>query len=176
MDRPKGFSLSEVLVVLTVILILAALLLATIGDVYVLGQRVACQHRLQQLHHACQMFSNKHRGRELRYLDLLGGDSGRWYEKLLPFLGAESVAEAGDYINCPCAELAETDGLIGGGRGLGLPVLIYRTVSAASYGSYEGVRDDLRASEVFFGGCDLVHYGEPEEAGIVSRITAAISS
>lgn len=165
MRRRQSFSLTELLVVVAIILVFASLLIVTTGEVYSAAQRIACQQRLMQIDSACRMFSNANRGRELPHLDLIGGaSSARWYEKLLPYFNVASVDDAREYLNCPSAQPGEIIGQVGGGRGLGMPVLIYRTSNRANYGTYLGIRDGLRASDRFLGGCDLVHYGDSGEA------------
>jgi len=169
MARRRSFSLSELLAVVAVILILTSLLIVSLGEVYGGAERLKCQHRLEQISYACQLFSNANDGRELRCLDPLGKDTARWYERLVPYLAAKNLEEAKQHVNCPAADAAETSGGTGSGRGGDMPVLIYRTTNRSSYGSYEGIRDDLRASEKFLGGCDLIQFRDPDEAGVISQ-------
>lgn len=154
-----SFSLTELLVVIAVVLILLSLVLVAANETTVAATRLECQQRLEQLDKACRMFSNQHGGRELAYLDFSSGpQSARWFDKLLPYLGVGAVEQAADYLNCPNASPEDAAYATAPGPGLGMPVLIYRTSNRSHYGTYEGIRDDLRASDEFQGGCDLVHY------------------
>jgi prepilin-type processing-associated H-X9-DG protein len=60
--RCGAFSLTEVLVVVAVVVLLVSLILAGGDRIYVEAMRLRCQHRLEQLGHACQMFANEHGG------------------------------------------------------------------------------------------------------------------
>ena len=77
---PRAFSLTELLVVVAVILILVSILLVGTGAVYTQATRVQCQHRLEQLGQACQMFANANHGRPLRSYDREA--YRRWYDAL----------------------------------------------------------------------------------------------
>ena len=166
MKEGSGFSLTEVLAVVAILLILATLFIVSLSDVYTAAQLLKCQQRLEQIDKACRMFSTQHDGRELRALDRLDNtSSGRWYEKLLPYFDCNEVEEARRHLNCPCADLVETSGEAGGARrSLALPVLVYRTYDSTSYGTYHNLRDDFRASDTFPGGADYVAFKDGNDA------------
>jgi len=100
--RSLGFSLPELLVVVAVLLILASLLIVLSEDVYVQTMRLQCQHRLEQLGHACQMFANGHHGRFPKAWNnvesMPGGGQARrrWYQAL-----ASYVNENTEVFACP---------------------------------------------------------------------------
>jgi len=156
MRRKHSFSLTELLAVVALILILVSLLIVTVGEMYGVAGRLRCQQKLEQIGHACQLFSNANDGRELRCLDLLGKDAARWYEKLLPFFGVDTVEAGKQYLNCPAADLVETSGAGIAGRGQDRPILLYASGDAYSYNRYYQLRAKL--NEFWPGGCHWTTY------------------
>ena len=118
----RGFSMTELLVVVAIILILASILMVTTGEMFTQATELQCRHRLSQLGKACQMFANVHRGQRLSSYDRV--TYRRWYDEL----------QMGDYItdrrilNCPAADPGtgsseETETATGSD----LPLLLYNT-------------------------------------------------
>jgi prepilin-type N-terminal cleavage/methylation domain-containing protein/prepilin-type processing-associated H-X9-DG protein len=64
---PTGFTLVELLVVIAVIGILAALLLSALAQGKTAAQRVHCGSNLRQLHLAAQLYWDDHEGRSFAY-------------------------------------------------------------------------------------------------------------
>jgi prepilin-type N-terminal cleavage/methylation domain-containing protein/prepilin-type processing-associated H-X9-DG protein len=97
-SRCNAFSLTELLVVIAVILILAALIFVGANQVYSMAMQTKCQHRLEQIGHALQMYANKNLG---MFPSARSPISGRlWYEALagtyvdnLVILGCPSVGD-----------------------------------------------------------------------------------
>ncbi len=106
MKRARAFSLTELLVVIAVIGILASLLLTITGQVWTSAQTVACQHRLEQIGKACQLYATQHKGYEVRAASPGGSENSRWYVAVLPYLsGATEPGLA--TLRCPMADERE---------------------------------------------------------------------
>jgi prepilin-type N-terminal cleavage/methylation domain-containing protein len=90
----KGFTITEMLVVIAVILILAVVLTVGIGTVYSQSIRVKCQHNLEQIGKACLMYASANRGLYPKAWDMY--NHRRWYDTLLTtYLPEERV------LGCP---------------------------------------------------------------------------
>ena len=102
-DR-KGFTLTELLVVVCVILILMSVLVVGAGGVYTYAMRLKCQHRMEQIWHACQMYANDYRGLLPASWDFAADRP--WYQTLADenYLTDERV------LACPSSDLAATIG------------------------------------------------------------------
>jgi prepilin-type N-terminal cleavage/methylation domain-containing protein/prepilin-type processing-associated H-X9-DG protein len=61
--RARAFSMTELLVVIAVILILAATLIVGLNGVYARAVQIKCQHRLEQIGQALQMYVSGEHGR-----------------------------------------------------------------------------------------------------------------
>jgi len=96
-SRRHGFSLTELLVVVAVILILAALLMVGVDALYSHTAQLRCQHRLEQIGHACQMYASTHQGALPESVSRYGLP---WYEALV---GA-GYLDTNEVISCPSAE------------------------------------------------------------------------
>ena len=96
-SKRRGFSTAELLVVVAVILILTALLIIGVNATYSHAVRLKCQHRLEQIGHACQMYASIHHGALPESVSRYGLP---WYEALLEgaYLDTEEV------ISCPSAQ------------------------------------------------------------------------
>ncbi len=106
MKTNRAFSLTELLVVIAVIGILASLLLTVTGQVWTSAQTVACQHRLEQIGKACQLYATQHKGYEVRAASPGGSENSRWYVAVLPYLsGATEPGLA--TLRCPMADERE---------------------------------------------------------------------
>ena len=105
--RRRGFSLTELLVTIAVILILVSVLMVGTSELYSSSLSLKCQNRLNQLGYACQLFVGRHDGRwpkswnNVTELDGGGVARLRWYEALAPYCdGNKAVFE------CPVAASA----------------------------------------------------------------------
>jgi prepilin-type processing-associated H-X9-DG protein/prepilin-type N-terminal cleavage/methylation domain-containing protein len=78
--RSRAFSMTELLVVIAVILILAALIFVGANHVYSMAMQTKCQHRLEQIGHAIQMYRASSRGFYPRSWDPESGT--HWFEAL----------------------------------------------------------------------------------------------
>ena len=61
--KRRGFTIVELLVVVTVIIVLLGLLTAGWEEAYTYAMRVKCQHNLEQIWSACMMYSTAHSNR-----------------------------------------------------------------------------------------------------------------
>jgi len=61
--KRRGFTIVELLVVVTVIIVLLGLLTAGWEEAYTYAMRVKCQHNLEQIWSACMMYSTAHANR-----------------------------------------------------------------------------------------------------------------
>jgi len=121
----RAFSMIEILVVVTVILILAALLIVGVDGLYSQAIRLRCQHRLEQIWHGCLAFENE-QGRLPAAYD--SKTYVRWYDALL---GGKYVSDP-RIVCCPTVELeVESSASEGGGSSTvsesELPVLLYNS-------------------------------------------------
>lgn len=101
MRRPsragRGFSLTELLVVVAVVLILIALMVVGIQSLQSHALQVKCQHQLEQIGHACAMYTSKHRVLP----ESSNVATGRpWYESLTKVGYLDNPA----VLLCPCGE------------------------------------------------------------------------
>lgn len=158
MTRSRALTLTELLVVIACILVLVSLFVTITGTFYESAGCLRCQHRLEQIGHACVMFSNANRGRELWCLDLAsGGGSPRWYEKLVPYLGGSTLDEALVHLNCPAADPAEISPEAAAMlRGQNMPILIYAAGESSDYNRYYQLRDKL--NQLWPGKCHWTSY------------------
>jgi len=112
----RGFSLTELLIVVAVILVLIALCIVAAEGLYAHGVRLQCQHRLGQLFQACRLFANVQDGRFPRSWDPV--TRRRWYNTLTDYL------DSPDVLACPSAADAD-GGLPDLDDRTSLPVLLY---------------------------------------------------
>jgi len=78
--KARGFSLTELLVVVAVILILMAVLIVGTEAIYSNAMQLRCQHRLEQIGHALQMYSSDHHGLLPKAWDMYSGKL--WYQAI----------------------------------------------------------------------------------------------
>jgi prepilin-type N-terminal cleavage/methylation domain-containing protein/prepilin-type processing-associated H-X9-DG protein len=144
-SRSRAFSMTELLVVIAVIVILMSLLIVTVNGVYAQAGRLKCQHRLEQIWHACRMFENQHGQLPQAYNPKT---FVRWYDALV---GGEFVTDR-DFITCPAADTVTWAGGEGGSTPVTeseLPVLLYNTGCGRSpntwtdWGTYATLRQWL---------------------------------
>jgi prepilin-type N-terminal cleavage/methylation domain-containing protein len=88
MRRPRGFTLTELLVVIFVIAILIALLLPAVQAAREAARRAQCSSHLLQVGLAIANYSNQHRD----FLPPFYGRWGPWRWALLPYLEQANVA------------------------------------------------------------------------------------
>ena len=102
----RGFSLTEVLVALCIVAILAALLFPAIRKVMVSARRTSCVSNLSQLSSAFVMYRSEHD----QYLPGAGPSAAaneRWMQKVAPYLGipestmANNIAYYEPIFHCP---------------------------------------------------------------------------
>jgi len=171
----RAFSLTELLIVISIIMIMSSLLVVGVGEFYVLAERVRCQNNLENLSNACQMWSNANGGRELAAIGNYSGRSNLWYKVLLPYLSSEgSVAEAGLVLNCPLVSGyvtgdSQQDQEWGGG-----PDVLFSYDRYRSWFDFIDVVNDLRAA----GWPGIIHMLERHpvtESGVFNPITDIIN-
>jgi len=110
----RAFSLTELLVVITIILILMTLLVVGIEQIYGRAIMTKCQHRLEQIGHSIQMYSSQSHGMLPRSWDMYTGNL--WYQTL-----GNTYLDNWNVLACPSVgeppELAAGGGgVTGGGR------------------------------------------------------------
>ena len=142
----RGFSLSEILVVVSVILLLVSLLLVGTGETFMIAGRLQCQDRLEKLGQACQMWSNVNDGRELAAIGLSQGHTVVWYKALVPYLShTESITEAKRALNCPLvARQDESEDALE--EWAGGPDILFSYDRYRSWFDFIGIVEDLRAA------------------------------
>jgi prepilin-type processing-associated H-X9-DG protein len=94
--RAGSFSLTELLVVIAIVLILLVVVIVGTEQVYGSSIRLRCQHRLEQIGQACQMYAAQNRGAYPKAWDMYS--RRRWYETL-----AEDYLSSPDVLGCPSA-------------------------------------------------------------------------
>jgi prepilin-type N-terminal cleavage/methylation domain-containing protein/prepilin-type processing-associated H-X9-DG protein len=104
----RGFSMTELLVVVAVILILMALIIVGVDSAYSYSNRLKCQHRLEQIGYAVQMYrAGSHDTAPVSWDPYTGR---LWYQTL-----------AQEYLTNPnvlaCPSVGEVPPLEGGGEG-----------------------------------------------------------
>jgi type II secretory pathway pseudopilin PulG len=123
----RAFSITELLVVIAVILILASIILVGSGEIYGQALQLKCQNHLEQIGYALQLHSNKNGGQLVRYFDLPSGR--RWYHALR----ADGYLDNPEVFLCPSADWTEQSTRGGAFQQNSLPVLMYN-VATGRYG------------------------------------------
>jgi len=94
----SGFTLTELLVVMSVIIILMAMLVVCVDGLYTYAVRLQCQHRMEQIWDACVMYSSTNR----ILPNAWDYDHGRpWYVMLTD----EGYLDSSDVYTCPSSDL-----------------------------------------------------------------------
>ena len=79
--RKRATSLTELMVVVVVILVLLSVLLISIDSVYSSAMRLRCQHRLEQIGYALQMYASAYQDTYPKPWDMYSGQL--WYQTLV---------------------------------------------------------------------------------------------
>ena len=134
----RAFNLTELLVVVAIILILVSVLIVGVQSIYANAMQLKCQHRLEQIGHALEMYSSSHGDTLPKSWDPYSGRL--WYQTLAagyltdykilacPSVGVMPVVEGGGAID-PAAR-DNVDDL--------LEVLRWLKDKQEKSGSYEG--------------------------------------
>ena len=99
----KAFTLTEMLVVISIVIILASMLVLCIDGLYTYAIRLQCQHRMEQIWSACLMYQNANRILPSSW----DYDHGRpWYA----MLHDEGYLDNTAVYTCPSSDLVSTYG------------------------------------------------------------------
>ena len=104
----KGFSLTELLVVIAVLLIVLSIIVVSAQHTHAQALQLQCRHRLEQLGQAMEMYSTKHQGMLPRSWDSATGML--WFETL-----ASTYLDDADILTCPVVGEPPIIGQRGGG-------------------------------------------------------------
>jgi len=86
MNKRRAFTLVELLVVIAVMAILAAILLPTLGQAKLSARRITCVNNLRQLGLAAQMYWDDHDGHTFRYMTgATNGGTVYWFGWIEPW-------------------------------------------------------------------------------------------
>ena len=103
--RAAAFTLIELLTVIAVIGVLAAILIPAVGKVRERAHQTQCVSNLRQLAVAATMYASDHKG---DYPALNGETEGApqvpWFEQLRPYIDDEASRQSIELINCPSSE------------------------------------------------------------------------
>ncbi|HEX4083934.1 MAG TPA: prepilin-type N-terminal cleavage/methylation domain-containing protein [Chthoniobacteraceae bacterium] len=97
-DAPGGFTLLELLIVIAIIAILAALLFAGVRSATAAGYRTKCLSNLRQLTIGSIAYANDNDG-DVPWSDFTSSTSLRWFRRVAPYLGSDSSTIA--VFRCP---------------------------------------------------------------------------
>lgn len=133
---PGGSSLTELLVVVAVILILASMVLMGTGSVYSQAMRTKCMHNLEQIGTACQLYATQHRGLTLRSYNPQTGL--RWYDALQ----VAKLLDNSSVLTCPVIGTAPGGGAVSLDpvQESRLPTLVYDVATGrigSTYGDWD---------------------------------------
>lgn len=111
--KGAAFTLIELLTVIAVIGILAAILIPAVGKVRERAHAAGCVSNLRQLAVAATMYASAHRGN----FPALNGETDTtpqvpWFEQLRPYIDDEDSRQSIEVINCPSSDhYMEVDGV-----------------------------------------------------------------
>ena len=170
----RAFSLAELLTVISIIIILASLILVGIGETFSTAERVRCQHNLEQLGLACQMWSSANQARELAAIGTYGGRTGLWYRELRPYLSSRgSVGNLRLALNCPLVERELAGGEEEPEEWGGGPDILFSYDRYRSWFDFIALTDDLRSAG-WRGAIHLWERHPVNEPGVFHPITDVI--
>jgi prepilin-type processing-associated H-X9-DG protein len=151
-----GFSLTELLVVMCIIIILMSILVVGLGQTHTEAERLRCQHHLEELGKAAQMWSNKNHGRELPAVGARTGLAAVWCKTLVPYLSAAgNEAEATQVMNCPVAAAGTASAGAGDGMWVGVgPNVLFSADRYRTWYDFVDLPENLRSS----GWPGTIHY------------------
>ena len=98
--RARGFSLTELLVVTAVLLVLISLIIVGVDSVYVSAMQLKCQHRLEHIGSACNMYALSNQGTLPESAEQYMGRP--WYQVLYECGHLDTL----DAVACPSADAA----------------------------------------------------------------------
>jgi prepilin-type processing-associated H-X9-DG protein len=104
----RAFSLTELLIVVSVVLVLMAILIVSTQAVHSHAMRLKCQHRLEQIGHALHMYSSGNHGLMPKAWDMYSGQL--WYQTL-----AQEHLTDWNVLGCPSVGIPPS--VSGGGAG-----------------------------------------------------------
>ena len=96
--RKRAFTLTELLVVMSVVIILMSMLVVGIDGVFTYAVRMQCQHHMEQTWQACMMYQNKNK--ILPFVWDIESNSP-WYAKLY----ADKYVTDASVLGCPSSDL-----------------------------------------------------------------------
>jgi len=101
----EGFSLIEMMVVITIMLILVGLLTAVIFGAKERSRRLSCMSNLRSIYIATEMYAESHRG----YIPRATGKGSDWFNAIQPYITGIEFGEAAmpleevEIFHCPSA-------------------------------------------------------------------------
>jgi prepilin-type processing-associated H-X9-DG protein/prepilin-type N-terminal cleavage/methylation domain-containing protein len=103
LGRAVAFTLIELLTVIAVIGILAAILIPAVGKVRERAHAAGCVSNLRQLAVAATAYASDHKG---NFISLYSDVPGEivWIDQIAPYVGGEKMNRIFDVINCPAAD------------------------------------------------------------------------
>ncbi|NQT91905.1 MAG: type II secretion system protein, partial [Lentisphaerae bacterium] len=114
----KAFTLTELLVVMSVIIILLSMLVVCVDGIFTHAARMQCQHQMEQIWHACLLYANANRVLPNAW-DFSQGRP--WYAQL----GAEGYLDNPDAYHCPSSDITSSYGSGLGSHDPGSPAAAY---------------------------------------------------
>ena len=110
-SRRGAFTLIELLTVIAIIAILAAILIPAVGKVREGANQTKCVSNLRQLAVAANVYASDYHG---NFVSLYSDVPGEivWIDQIAPYVGGEHANRIFEVINCPSAEhIMEYDGV-----------------------------------------------------------------
>lgn len=145
MDRKNSFSLIELLIVISIIAILAALLLPALNKARAKGHSISCIGNLKQLGICASLYASDNGGWLSRNGQMIGSDgnaNGGWQDHLIAYTGAvlrdrcwQNIQNpAGDYLPKKLFDCPTTSGVI--------PYGLHRDYGQNAYNTISGKTGD----------------------------------
>jgi len=167
-SRPSrtAFTLIELLVVTAVIMVLVSIVIFSVQGTYAYAMRLKCQHRMEQVWYACNMYHNENRGKLPQAWD---------FEARLPWyvnLYDEGYLDRDDAVGCP---MAESDPIVPSdeAEGSGGPGVAPEEQIELAYMGLKWLRDNtVWCEENWQWDGDECYWEEQEDANANPSITA----